>query len=447
VSSLSRRVLVSALIVLVVFIILTSLALERAFRDSARSAREERLLGQIYLLMAAAEEVGDTLTLPDDLAEPRFSFPDSGLYAAVLDAAGQAVWRSLSAVTTAPPLDGALPAGELRLDVRRGLDGRDYLVERYGVSWAIGPKPAAYTFVVAEDLGPYRQELARFRAALTGWLGAMAVLMLAALLAAVHWGLTPLRRVAAEIAAMEQGNADRIRGRYPQELRALTDNLNALLARERARQKRLDEALGDLAHSLKTPLAVIRGALEEPGARNQSTGLMDEQLTRMEHIVAHQLQRARTGPGAAPILAAAVPVAKTAERLCATLVRVYRDKTELGFAIEGDSEAPFRGAEGDLMEVLGNLLDNAFKWAVAQVRVRIDRRASGLQILIEDDGPGVPPGQAEEVLGRGTRADEATPGQGIGLAVARDICEVYGGALTIDRSPLGGALVRVWLPG
>jgi two-component system sensor histidine kinase PhoQ len=440
-------VLVSALVVLAVFVVLTSLVLEQAFRDSARSAREERLLGQLYLLMAAAEEVDDALTLPPDLAEPGFNFPDSGLYAAVLDALGREVWRSLSALTATPPLDGALPPGERRLDIGRGMDGRDYLVERYGISWAIGPEPAAYTFVVAEDLSAYRQELDRFRTALAGWLGAMSILMLAALLAAVRWGLTPLRQVAAELAAMEQGSADRIRGRYPEELRALTDNLNALLARERARHKRLDEALGDLAHSLKTPLAVMRGTLDECDLANQSAALMDEQLTRMEHIVAHQLQRARAGTATAPVLAAAVPVAKTAERLCATLVRVYRGKMPVRFAVKGDPEATFQGTEGDLMEVLGNLLDNAFKWAAAQVRVGVDRGTGGLEILVEDDGPGVPSDLAEKVLTRGTRADEATPGQGIGLAVARDICEAYGGTLTIDHSPLGGALVRVLLPG
>jgi two-component system sensor histidine kinase PhoQ len=436
----------SALAVLAVSIVLTSLALERAFRDSARSAREERLLGQIYLLMAAADTVDGRLTLPEELAEPRFGLPGSGLYAAVLDSAGQPVWRSRSALSAAPPMQGALPPGERRLDLRLDTHGREHLVERYGVRWAIGAAPAAYTFVVAEDLGPYREELARFRTALAGWLGAMSLLMLAALLAAMHWGLKPLRRVAAELAAMERGAADRIRGDYPQELAALTDNLNALLAHERTRRKRLDDALGDLAHSLKTPLAVIRNALDEAAMPPAQGALLEEQAERMGRIVEHQLQRARAGTGAGPVLATAVPVAATAERLGATMAKVYRDKG-IGFSVEGDRDALFRGTEGDLMEVLGNLLDNAFKWASTKVRIGVRRSAPSLEILVEDDGPGIPPDQAERMLARGTRGDEAAPGHGLGLAVARDICEAYGGTLTIGESSLGGAAIRVGLPG
>jgi two-component system sensor histidine kinase PhoQ len=262
----------------------------------------------------------------------------------------------------------------------------------------------------------------------------------------MHWGLKPLRRVAAELAAMERGAADRIRGDYPQELAALTDNLNALLAHERARRKRLDDALGDLAHSLKTPLSVIRNALEEGGIPPGRAALLEEQAERMGRIVEHQLQRAGAGTGAGPVLATAVPVAATAERLGASLAKVYRDKG-IGFSVEGETDVVFRGTEGDLMELLGNLLDNAFKWANAQVRVRVQKPGNRLEILVEDDGPGVAPEQAGRLLARGARGDEAIPGHGIGLAVARDICEAYGGTLTIVRSLLGGAAIRVELPG
>jgi two-component system sensor histidine kinase PhoQ len=444
VRSLRQRVLLSALLVLILFLILTSLALEQAFRDSASSAREERLLGQLYLLMAAAEGLNGTLTLPEELAEPRFSLPDSGLYGAVLDGAGRPVWRSRSALTVAAPWQGALWPGERRFELRRDATGEDFFVARYGVSWAIGPRPAQYTFAVAEDLGAYYEELARFRTALAGWLGLMGLLMLAALLAAMRWGLAPLRRVAAEVAEVESGAAAQIRGDYPAELRALTDNLNALLAHERARQKRLDNALGDLAHSLKTPLAVIRGALGETPVGADRTGLIDAQVTRMEHIVEHQLQRARAGAG--PVtMAAVVPIAQVVERINATLAKVYCDKP-IDVFVEGDTALAFRGVEGDLMEILGNLLDNAFKWARSTVQVAIRRGETGVELVFEDDGPGVSPEQAQRVLERGARADESAPGHGIGLAIARDICTAYGGGLSITRSTLGGARVRLRLP-
>jgi two-component system sensor histidine kinase PhoQ len=436
-------VLHSALAVLAAFVLMTGLALDQAFRDSVRAVREERLLAQAYLLMASAEGAGDTLILPEYLSEPRFGLPDSGLYAAVLDAAGQPVWRSRSAVSVGPPLEGALLPGEQSLELRRSAAGGDFLVQRYGVRWAIGPAPAAYTFVVAEDLTAFRDEMGRLRTALAGWLGGTALLTLAALLAVLRWGLAPLRQVAAEVAAVESGGADRLLGEYPEELAPLTDNLNALLAHERARQKRLDDALGDLAHSLKTPLAVVRGALRDGAVPSGPAALVDEQVTRMERIVEHQLQRARAG--AAAVLGGAVPVAAVAERLGASLTKVYREKG-VRLRVAGDREACFRGTEVDLMEVLGNLMDNAFKWARREVRVGVARTDGRLEILVDDDGPGVAPEQARRLLQRGARGDEAVPGHGIGLAVARDICEAYGGSLALDRGDLGGARVRLGLP-
>lgn len=441
--SLRRRVLVSALAVLAAFVLMTAVALDQALQDSVRAAREERLLAQSYLLMASAEEAEDRLILPEHLSEPRFGLPDSGLYAAVLDAAGQPVWRSRSAVSVGPPLEGALLPGEQDLELRRDADGREYLVQRYGVRWAIGPAPAAYTFAVAEDLTAFRQEMGRLRTALAAWLGGMAAVTLSALLAVLRWGLAPLRQVAAEVAAVESGGAERLVGEYPEELAPLTDNLNALLAHEQARQKRLDDALGDLAHSLKTPLAVVRGALRDGAVPSDPAALVDEQVTRMERIVEHQLQRARAGT--APVLGSAVPVAAVAERLGASLNKVYRAKA-VRLRIRGDRGASFRGTEVDLMEVLGNLMDNGFKWARREVRVSVARSGTRLEILVEDDGPGIAPEQARRVLQRGVRGDEGVPGQGIGLAVARDICEVYGGSLALGLGELGGAQVRLVLP-
>ena len=440
--SLRARVILSATLVLTVFIVLTSLALEQAFRDSARSAREERLLGQIFLLMAAAEAEDGILVLPAELAEPRFGLPESGLYATVLDGAGKRLWESPSNLGIEAPLGGPLPPGERGFEQRLSTAGDGYLVERFGVTWATGTEPTGYTFVVAEDLAPFSREVARFRAALAGWLGTLSLLMLAALLLSMHWGLTPLRRVAEEVAAIETGRQEQIRGAYPAELRPLSNNLNALLAHERAQQKRLDNALGELAHSLKTPLAVLRGAVDQQHLDTETADLMQEQLRRMDHIVEYQLQRARSGAGAAAGLSPPVPIAETVERLAASLEKVYRD-TGIGIKIRVNPELAFRGAEGDLMEMLGNLMDNAFKWARQQLRVTAENGRDGLLIEVEDDGPGIAQDQVRHVLERGARADQSAPGYGIGLAVVRDICEAYGGELDIGRSALGGALLQV----
>jgi len=454
-SSLRGRVTWAAAFVLLVFIALTSLALEQAFQASAGAAREERLLGQIYLLMAAADVDDDGLTLPRDLAEARFSLLGSGLYAQVADAKGEPVWRSLSALGENIPFEARLGPGVRRFHMAQDVEGRAFFVEGFGVTWSIGPTPTDYTFSVAEDLGPYEEELARFRVHLFTWLGAMSLVLLATLLVALRWGLGPLRRAAAEVAAVEAGTQERLHGAYPGELRPLTENLNALLAHEAARQGRLGNALADLAHSLKTPLAVMRGALGEwgdaaVGAEEGPTqhplprAVLEEQIRRMDEIVTYQLERARGRPAAT--LSPPILLAPTVERLLATLTKLHADRA---VRVERDLEPglSFRGAEGDLLEVIGNLLDNAFKWCRTQVRIGARRESDLVVLWVEDDGPGISAEQARGLGERGARLDLTTPGHGIGLAVAREICAAYGGDLAIARSPLGGARIRVRLGG
>jgi two-component system sensor histidine kinase PhoQ len=266
--------------------------------------------------------------------------------------------------------------------------------------------------------------------------------------------------VADEVAAVEAGAQDRLHGRYPRELRALTDNLNALLAHESARQARLGNALADLAHSLKTPLAVMRGALGEACRETRAPTIacaegavaerplapladrVAEQLTRMEEIVAYQLERARPRPVAT--LAPPLPVDQALERLLATLAKLHADR-QVSVTQDLEPQLVFRGIEGDLLEVLGNLLDNAYKWCRTRIAVGGRREEDSLVLWVEDDGPGIPSERVREIGERGARADLATPGHGIGLAVVREICSAYGGGLDIGSSPLGGTRVRVRL--
>ncbi len=443
--SLHARIALSAALVLTVFVLLTGFALQRAFHDSVRAAHQERLLGHIYLLLTAADsEEGDAqLQVPEALPEARFNFAGSGLYGEIRDDQGQVVWRSASTVGVAPPFLGGLAPGAKRFGEQVDPQGTPYFVQSYGVSWLIEGKPRTYTFSVAEDLGEFRHEINHFRTSLAAWLGGMAVLLIAVLAIALRWGLAPLRQVRREIDRVQAGERERVIGSYPAELQGLTGSVNALLAHERAQQKRLRNALGDLAHSLKTPLAVMRGALGEGRVDAPVARELDDQLGQMDRIIRHQLQRAiaRGATG----LGTRLQVAQIAQKMVSSLEKLHRDKA-LTITLDVAPDLHFHGAEGDLMEILGNLLDNACKWCRGRVRLTARRQPSGLELLVEDDGPGMDPGLAEQLPERGARADESVPGHGIGLAMVRDIATAYAGRVSIARSPLGGAAVFVHLP-
>ena len=255
-------------LVLAVFIALAAFALDQAFRDSARSAREERLLAQVYLLMSAAEvDAHGAVTIATGPLEPRFEMPQSGLYATVIDAAGQrrvalAAPRSTSTCPTARRfLPACIPSSRSRI-----APAARYFLQSFGVSWATSGGSFPFTFSVAEDLQPFEQQLSAYRKNLWGWLGATAVLLLIAQSLTLRWGLRPLRRLADEVSRLEHGERQQIDGDYPTEVKGVTDNLNTLLTHERARQKRYRDALADLAHSLKTPLALVRGTLNQSKA-------------------------------------------------------------------------------------------------------------------------------------------------------------------------------------
>jgi two-component system sensor histidine kinase PhoQ len=443
--SLNARVAVGAGLVLAIFIALSALALERAFRDSARNARQERLLAQVYLLMAAAEvDAKGQLAVSNNPSEPRLEMPGSGLYAIISDGQGRVVWRSRSALSLETPSESGLPAGNQRFEEIAMPDGRSFFLQSYGVSWSTPGGSYPFTFSVAEDLKPYHEQLNVYRRSLWGWLGAMSLLLLVAQSLILRWGLSPLRRVADELTRLEQGQQEQIAGDYPTEVRRLTDNLNTLVTHERAQQKRYRDALADLAHSLKTPLALVRAALSKARPEAELARALAEQVERMDHIVGYHLQRAATSGRTR--LAAPQPVRPAVERMLKALAKVHADKP-IDAEVAIDPDVRFRGDEGDLMEMLGNVLDNACKWCVAKVRVSATVSEGQLSLNVEDDGPGIADADAERVLQRGIRVDQSVPGYGIGLAVTRDIVEAYGGRVLIARSALGGAAVTLLLPG
>lgn len=274
----------------------------------------------------------------------------------------------------------------------------------------------------------------------------LAFLCLVAGFAEVRSGLLPFGQLRKRLSAVHSGLERRIDGSYPVEVQPLVNDLNSLLEqREKAVQRALAKA-GDLAHGLKTPLAVLAQEADraEAEGHHETADTIHQQVERMRRQIDYHLARARAATsGDTP--GARCPVLLSVEGLSRTLLRIYASR---GLEIKTDvlPEHSIRGRREDLDEMLGNLMDNACKWAKSAISVRSSQEGENIVILVDDDGPGIPPEMRDGVLQRGVRADEAAPGSGLGLAIVRDLAEVYGGTISLEDSPNGGLRTRLRLP-
>jgi two-component system sensor histidine kinase PhoQ len=451
--SLNARLLLAASVVLVSFLGLTGLALDRAFRNSAETAFRDRLQGYIYALLAAADLQPDgVLSISEELPELRLTRSGSGLYAQIVSPDGRQYWQSPSMLGVHLPVPAPLLPGSRVFLPTTNAEGIPFYTLVYGVSY-VGRNRAQYryTFGVTEGLDSLNAQIQSFRRSLWGWLGGAALVLVAVQGSILRWSLTPLRRAEHDLLAVERGERSELAGRYPRELQGLTRNLNALLRSDRERVERYRRTLGELAHSLKTPLAILRGTLEAKMPSDERLAVLEQQITRMTQIVDYQLQRAAASGRST--LAAPIAVADAIKQVVGSLAKVYAEKGVV-CKVAVTPDAVFYGAEGDLLEVLGNLLDNAYKWCQYRAQVGAEplkRVASmhraGLRLWVEDDGPGMSQERMQEVLSRRVQADTSMPSYGIGLRVVQDVAELYRGTLTIDRSSLGGVRVEVSMPG
>ncbi len=450
--SLNNRLLTAASVLLLVFFALTVLALDAAFKDTGLRGMEDVLDARIITLLAVAEPgPANSLLIPPDLPEARLAHPGSGLFARLTDGSGNELWRSPSSLGSAVDY-GPVPAvGEHYTQKSRLAEDAKVLTHSFAIEWEFADGSVRpFVFGVAESMDSYFAQVSRFRQQMMGWFLLLWVLMLLALAFLLRWGLRPVRRIAAEIVAVEQGAREDLGTGYPRELEGVRRNMNGLIGSQRDRLRRYRDALGDLAHSLKTPLAVLRGQTENP--RDPDFSVLRDQVTRMDEIVSYQLKRAaaagRGGLGEKP-----VDVSEVLGGLKSALDKVYADKNiALKISLEGDPL--FFGDRGDLTEIAGNLLDNACKWGNAEVQIAVASldpaergRNRGLLLQIDDDGAGVATEIEAQILERGGRASSDIEGQGIGLAVVREIVAGYRGTVEFSRSPAGGARVTVTLPG
>ena len=443
--SLSRRLLIAVSVPLALFFGVMMLVLDSGFRALSERSLNELLDAQMVSLIAAADPLPNGSYGPDtQTLDPRMATPHSGLYAQIRS--GEHQWRSASTAGVPAAFGPVLRLGERSLEYA-SFGHERVAVESRAIRFEDDAKNAeTLTFSVAVSLTPYEEQLWQFRRELLGWFVGLMLALLLTLAALLNWVLAPVRRMEREIHAVEEGRSEQLGGGYPRELSGVATNLNALLSGERRRVGRYRDTLGNLAHSLKTPLAVMRSSLPATPA---AAGIGRE-IDRMNGIIEHQLKRAAASGGAL-LGQAPVELGPLAADLRAALLKVYAHK-DLSLELAVSSAAQFSGDRGDLMEVIGNLLDNACKWCRSRVRLSAHadpgaEPAQRLTLVIEDDGPGISAVDRERVLRRGVRADEKVPGHGLGLAMVHDTVDLYGGTLAIDSSPLGGARVTLRLPG
>ena len=444
--SLGLRLTLGALLWIAAALVVSGFALAELFREHVARTFEARLKDQLVRIIALVEVGPDGgLVLARPLVDPRFRKPYSGWYWQI-DGAGGPALRSRSlwdASLELPPLpadDGGIRRHELIGPRQRPV----YAVER---SVTLPGSDQALRIVVAADRRETAEAIAGFTRTLVVSLGVLGLGLLAAALLQVRLGLRPLRRLRAALADIRAGRSERLGDGFPVEVTPLVDELNGLLDHNAEVVARARTHVGNLAHALKTPLTVLanEGANEDgplAEATRTQTGIM-------RRLIDHHLARARAA-AAAGVLGARTDLDDVIAGLRRTLERIHAGRG-IRFSIVGDRGLAFAGERQDLEEMLGNLMDNACKWTHAEVRVRTEAVASGaggacIRIRVEDDGPGLAPAERARVFERGRRLDEAIPGTGFGLAIVRDLAELYGGAVRLEESELGGLAAELELP-
>jgi two-component system, OmpR family, sensor histidine kinase PhoQ len=452
--AITTRLVVASAVAMIAFLTLTGIALDRAFEKSMEYGVRTRLENAFFQLLPETDmSAKGKLFVGERMPDPQFDRPASGVYAAIRGP--NFFWTSPSAAGLDLPFANELTAGAYDFTGPIPTKEGNVYIYRHAVVFEEhelkpGESRSVYTFFVAEHERALRTQIAMFRRTLLNYLGGFGVGLLIIQALVLRLSLYPLRHVAKDLSEVERGTTEELHGPYPSELEGLTSSLNRVISAERDNLKRYRNTLGDLAHSLKTPLAVMRGLLDSEPDRIALVAGTEEQIRRMNEIVAYQLARAAsTGH---KTFAAPIAISKNAEEIVQSLEKVYASKGVL-CEFELDEAARFHGELGDVMEVLGNLLDNAFKWAKSRVVLTTRQvgtaksRRMGLEICVEDDGPGIPDSKIADMLKRGVRGDERVQGHGIGLSTVSNVMDSYQGQLNIDRSPeLGGARFSAVFP-
>jgi signal transduction histidine kinase len=286
------------------------------------------------------------------------------------------------------------------------------------------------------------EAVGRFTLRLGLMLGVLAVGIVVGALVLIRYGLRPLHEIEGKLHDVRSGRRDTLDGEYPGELTPLVKEINTLISHNRKVVDRARTHVGNLAHALKTPLAVLMN--EARGNNDRVAEVVRRQAEAMTSNVNHYLKRAQAA-AQAEVLGARTGIKEPIEGIARMLERLHRDKN-ITVDVDADPRAVFRGEKGDLDELVGNLLENAAKWCKSRVKVKVSRSDDGIEVIVDDDGPGLPAEHRAKALERGKRLDESEPGTGLGLSIVTELADIYGGRLHLEDSPMGGLRARLELP-
>jgi signal transduction histidine kinase len=452
-NSLAFRLFLWATVCTLVILIVTGIALSSLYRHAVERAFDRRL--DVYLRtlvadVASPEEGGEKF--PQSIGEPLFELPLSGWYWQVtrLDTQKPEVHSSRSLWDSALPRlasDGTTPATEARQGYATGPEDQELrLVER---NIDLGDD-GRYLIEVAGDASEIDEETRSFDRAIGATFAALTLALLLTTALQVRFGLAPLKRISASLAAIRSGRAERLQGDFPLEIAPLARETNALIESNREIVERARTHAGNLAHALKTPLSVLVNEAATRGNDPFAHKVL-EQTDIMRDQVARQLERARLA-ARSTVIGTLIDVPPVVTALARTMEKLHRDR-DIAIAVDVPEHARFRGEQQDLEEMLGNLVDNACKWAQSRVAIEAvaehanEREKPRVRIIVDDDGPGLSPGERERVAKRGQRLDETKPGSGLGLSIVVELASLYGGVLTLGTAPIGGLRAELSLPG
>jgi two-component system sensor histidine kinase PhoQ len=423
-----------------VIIILPVIALiiMNSFEKHMMRSIENELIAYSYSILAVAEVEQNSLIMPEALIENQFNVSRSGLYAFISQQENQlkntALWRSQSLLTLTlpeyiPERLALLTTGEKAFS-NIEINGYSHFIYSYAISFSEESQSFPMTVHIIKDKQDFLTFINEFKQQLWVSLAMLMLIMLLLQLAWLLWTLKPLSMLEREVKAIEQGNAQRLTTVYPKELSQLTTQLNQLLDTEHKQRQRYRNALSDLAHSLKTPLAVLQ-------AQSDISVVNQEQISRINSTIDHQLKRAQSAGHSSWLQG--IDIAPIVKKLLNTLEKIYlHDPIEVTLNLT--QSLTFKGDEADFLELLGNLLDNAYKAAKTKIVLSITKQNNSLVIQVEDDGVGIKQADINNIFERGVRADTYEKGHGVGLAIVRDLVDSYQGILSITHSDeLGGA--------